>query len=181
MEFSFVSSNIFVSPQMYPSNKVPTFFCTKRPNVICSWLMWQQSFPLFSKIFFRKYVLIYVSSLLLRNRNRKYQVDTFYGIESIELVVWVGGSALVTNDQPSYFQPTGEMAHSIAWETAQFKGDRSSPTVSFLSPHLPNWLTVWFSPHKDQLTGVRPMQWFGGLTHWKRSRYETFPIFLHTL
>ena len=49
MEFSFVSSNIFVSPQMYPSNKVPTFFCTKRPNVICSWLMWQQSFPLFSK------------------------------------------------------------------------------------------------------------------------------------
>ena len=41
--------------------------------------------------------------------------------ESIELDGgWVG--ALVTNDQPSYFQPTPEMAHSIAWEMAQFKG-----------------------------------------------------------
>ena len=72
--------------------------------------------------------------------------DTFFWVESIELIesiswyflFWYffgnrkyrvdsvgGGSALVTNDQPSYFQPTREMAHSIAverWNNSKSKG-----------------------------------------------------------
>ena len=87
--------------------------------------------------------------LLMRtwaSRNRKYRQPTWYFLWSRKYRVGSvgGGSTLVTNDQPSYFQPTREMAHSIAWEMAQLKGRRgwNYSSKDDLSWKLESWLLI---------------------------------------
>ena len=151
--------------------------------------------------------------LLMRtwaSRNRKYRQPTWYFL--FRYFLWSrkyrvgsvgGGSTLVTNDQPSYFQPTREMAHSIAWEIERWhnsKGVQSNqtkhsnqilhtlrdgtiqretnPSVFVFSPPQLVYCLVQSSQTPIDWS---PAQWFEGLTG-KRSSYQTsiFPACLHT-
>ena len=79
--------------------------------------------------------------LLMRtwaSRYRKYRQPTWYFL--FRYFLWNrkyrvgsvgGGSTLVTNDQPSYFQPTREMAHSIAWEIERWHNSKGDQPICF--------------------------------------------------